>query len=462
MPDPKTAFKTCVHHWTEKLERALRSLAGAGLAGASFARGESRASGSTPAPAPYVARFESLAYGLFVHYGLYSLSGKGEWVKRHHDVPMEDYRKLIDRFTAEDFDARELARFARRCGMRYIVLTTRHHEGFSLYDTRGLNEFDAPHSPAGRDLIAEFVEACRAEDIVPFFYHTTLDWSWNTETCDDQTFAEYIDYLVASVELLCTHYGSVGGFWFDGNWSRRDADWQEDRLYGMIRRLQPEAMIINNSSINALGALGHPELDAATYEQGRPAAMDRNGMPRYKAAEMCQTMNLHWGIAENDLFLKSPADVVTDLAACRRVGANYLLNIGPTATGAIPAYEKVCLERAGDWVNRHAEALYETRPCAVRTEGEDFVLRHTGTGSYYYFAHNLPIRKNDHKTKEMGATEGPRPIAGIDTPLKTARWLDNDEPLDLHCGDAPGEWQLNCTAYPYGSNLVVRVAKLEA
>ncbi len=415
----------------------------------------------TPTPSPFVARFESYAYGLFVHWGLYSQLGKGEWVKHWHKLPMEEYRLLTKTFDAAEFDAPALARFAKRCGMKYIVLTTRHHDGFSLYDTCGLNTYDAPHSAAGRDLIAEYVAACRAEGIVPFFYHTTLDWSHETHTCNDADFAAYLDYLNASVEILCTHYGPVGGFWFDGNWSRPKADWQEDRLYGMIRRLQPEALIINNSSINALGVKGHPQLDAVTYEQGRPEPMDRRGAPKYLAAEMCQTMNLHWGIGAQDFLYKSPADVIQDLAACRRVGANYLLNIGPTAGGAVPAYEKACLERVGDWVALYESALRDTRPCGIQCEGADFVLRHKTTGRLYYFAHNLPIHDNDHKTREMGASEGFRPMRGLAATPVAARWLDNGEALELRSGACEGCWDLACTGYRYGSNSVVRVAELE-
>jgi len=413
-----------------------------------------------PSPAPHIARFERLGYGLFVHWGLYSQVGQGEWYKRWHEVPMETYRTLQSSFTAADFDARALARFAKRCGMRYITLTTRHHDGFSLYDTRGLNTYDAPHSPAGRDLIAEFVHGCRAEGIVPFFYHTTLDWSHDTENCSDAAFKDYLRYHRDSVEILCTHYGPIGGLWFDGNWSRRHADWEEDALYALIRRHQPEAMIINNSSIGHLGAQGHPELDSVTYEQGRPEPMKREGLPKYLAAEMCQTMNLHWGIGKHDFMYKSPADVIRDLAACRRVGANLLMNIGPTATGAIPDYEKACLERAGDWVAAHAEALYDTRPVACACEGYDFVLALPGTGKLYAFVHNLPIRKNDHETKKTGAREGLRGINGLLPALRSARWMDTGEELGLLQNVERGELAIDCSGYPYGSNLVVRVAEL--
>ena len=134
-----------------------------------------------PTPLPRIAAFEKLGFGIFVHWGLYSQWGKGEWAQCIYNIPPDEYAKWMDTFTAEDFNARELAKMAKDAGAKYITLTTRHHEGFSLYDTCGLNEFDAPHSPAKRDLVREFVDACREFDIVPFFYHTTIDWKWHNK-----------------------------------------------------------------------------------------------------------------------------------------------------------------------------------------------------------------------------------------------------------------------------------------
>ena len=172
--------------------------------------------------------FEDLGFGMFVHWGLYSQLGVGEWTYLIHKRDMNAYKLLKDSFTAEDFCAEELVLTAKRAGCRYITLTTPHHEVFSLYDTCGLNDFDAPHSPAKRDLVREFVDACNKHGIVPIFYHTTLDW-YNPDFNND--FDAYLEYLRKRVELLCKNYGKIGGLWFDGNWSKRDADWKEDELY---------------------------------------------------------------------------------------------------------------------------------------------------------------------------------------------------------------------------------------
>ena len=279
-----------------------------------------------PVPLPRVARFERMAYGMFIHWGLYSQLGRGEWVMNREKISKEEYKKLRDTFTAKDFDGRKIARIARQAGMKYITLTSRHHDGFSLYDTRGLTDHDVMHTPAGRDLIKDFTDGCRAEGIVPFLYHTTLDW-WQESFNND--FDAYLDYLNKSVEILCTNYGPIGGLWFDGNWSKKDADWKEDRLYATIRKHQPEAIIVNNTGLHQRGKVGNPEIDSVTFEQGRPTPRDQRGMPKYVAGEMCQTMNRHWGLGKNDFAYMGPPQIIENLCACRKVGANYLLNVGP-------------------------------------------------------------------------------------------------------------------------------------
>lgn len=407
-----------------------------------------------PVPEPRVARFEQLAYGMFIHWGLYSQLGQGEWVQHLRKIPMDEYVKLRDTFTAEDFDGRCIAAVARRAGMRYVTLTTRHHDGFSLYDTRGLSDHDAPHSAAGRDLIADFVAGCRAEDIVPFFYHTTLDWHHPAFNAD---FDAYLEYLHASVEVLCTQYGPIGGLWFDGNWSKADADWKEDRLYAMIRRHQPEAMIINNTGLGARGRVGHPEIDCVTFEQGRPTPLDREGAPKFVAAEMCQTMNRHWGLGRDDFAYLSPAEVIENLCACRKVGANYLLNVGPTATGEIPEYERAALARVGDWIRLHGDWVYDGRPSTVRGQGPDFALQ--AGDRTCLFVHNLAISGHASVTVGVGGA-GPRAFSGVNRPVGAVRWLDNDEALPFTHDPGSGLLCVQATGYPYGVNLVVRVAEV--
>ncbi len=407
----------------------------------------------TQNPLPRIERFEQLAYGLFLHYGLYSRLGRGEWVMFHEKIPVETYRKLKDQFTAKDFDGRSIARLARQGGMKYACLTTRHHDGFSLYDTRGLNDYDAPHSPAKRDLVADFVQGCREEGIVPFLYHTTLDW-YQKSFQDD--FSAYLKYLRDSVEILCTNYGPVGGFWFDGNWSRLDADWQEDALYRVIRKHQPETIIINNTGMKARGRVGHPEIDSVTFEQARPAADGARKTEKHLAVEMCQTINKHWGYGQNDFHYLSPKEIIEHLCACRKSRANYLLNVGPAADGAIADYEAAAIRRVGDWVRLAGQVFYQGKPCQIRTAEPDFAL--TLGEKIYLFIHSLNVRGHSDVTL-VGGRSGPREFQGVPQNIRSARWLDNDESLRF-TQNPGGSFTLHATDYPYGTNMVVRIAEL--
>ncbi|OQA00466.1 MAG: Alpha-L-fucosidase [Planctomycetes bacterium ADurb.Bin401] len=403
---------------------------------------------------PRIENFEKLAYGLFLHYGLYSQLGRGEWVRYFEKIEKQEYSKLLKTFNPQDFDGRKIAKFAKDCGMRYICLTTRHHDGFSLYDTKGLCDFDSIHSPCKRDLVEEFVAGCRAEGIVPFFYHTTLDWYQENF---ENNFSQYIDYLIASVEILCRNYGTIGGLWFDGNWSKPKADWQEDRLYATIRKYQPEAIIVNNTGLVARGAVGHPEIDSVTYEQGSPELRDQSGREKYIAGEMCQTMNMHWGIGKYDFCYMSPKEIIERLCACRRVGANYLLNVGLTSTGQIPEYESAALLRVGQWLAMHGECLYNARPYAASSNNSDFVLK--SPNHLYFFISNLGVI-GDINVTSIIHKKYPRAFAGINDKIKCMQWLDNGERLTFTQNN-DGLLCFDATGYPYGTNLVVRIAKAE-
>lgn len=315
----------------------------------------------------YIKRFEKLGMGMFVHFGLYSEYAKGEWALHSTSVTAEEYEALKNRFNPHPAWATDLAQAARAAGCKYITLTTRHHDGFSLYDTCGLNDYDAPHAAAGRDLVREFVDACRNEGLIPFFYHTLLDWHQPTYKTD---FPAYLRYLRQSVELLCTNYGKIGGIWFDGMWNRPDDDWEEDALYSMIRSHQPETMIINNTGLGARGALGHIELDSVTFERGRPGAINMEGAPKYVASEMCQIFADHWGYARRDFHFKSMEEIICDLCTCRSCGSNFLINVGPMGDGSLRPLDRAMLLTLGEWVDLHKEALYLPRPANIEVEGK--------------------------------------------------------------------------------------------
>ncbi len=409
----------------------------------------------TPVPPKRIREFEELGLGLFVHWGLYSQLGIGEWAMHIRKIPKSEYCRLADSFTAEDFDADELVLTAKNAGAKYIVLTTRHHDGFSLYDTCGLNTYDAPHTPARRDLVREYVDACNRHGLIPFFYHTTLDW-WKEEFETD--FDSYLDYLNRSVEILCRNYGRIGGFWFDGNWSKPQADWKEDILYGTIRAYQPDAIIINNTGLHRRGAAGHPQIDSVTFEQGRPTPMDREGMPKYLAAEMCQTINDHWGVGTCDFNNKSTAQLIETLCACRKVGANYLLNIGPGAQGGIDPLQKHTLQCMGSWVRIFEDAIRSPKPCGILGAGKDFALENEN--KLYFFIHDLAIGGNGNVTLSCG-NASLRSFTGISRPVRSIRWMDSGETLTFTQLPQEGMLTVKATNYPYGVNLVVRVAEAE-
>ena len=400
----------------------------------------------------YIKEFEQLGFGMFVHFGLYSIIGRGEWYKDTHHISDAEYEAYAKQFNPKQDWAIELAMTAKNAGCKYITITTRHHDGYSLFDTCGLNEYDAPHS-CGRDLIKEFVDACRTYDIIPFFYHTLLDWrekSFNTD------FPVYLDYLRKSVELLCTNYGKIGGLWFDGMWSKPNDDWEEDALYGTIRKHQPEAMIINNTGLSAHGALGHIELDSVTFERGKPGAINMEGAPKYVASEMCEVFASHWGYTKEDLNFKSPAQMIRELADCRRYGSNMLINVGPMADGSIRPIDSAILGIMGEWVRYFDEAIRKPLPCGIEVENKenDFLLKDGNT--YYLFCYDIPMSADPN----VGLQTETNYIEKFKLPDKitSVTWMDNNTPVEYtQDGD---NVTVQTVPYQYGRDLVVRVAKI--
>ena len=390
----------------------------------------------------YIENFKRLGFGMFIHFGLYSVIGRGEWYYMQYVPDKNEYESTINKFKITKNWAKNLVKTAKDAGCKYITLTTRHHDGFSLYDTCGLSEFDAPHTPTGRDLIREFVDECNKEGIIPFFYHTLLDWH-NPDYNND--FPKYIDYLDKSIEILCKNYGKIGGFWFDGMWDKPNEDWQEDRIYGTIRKYQPEAMIINNTGLNALGQTGHKEIDSVTFERGKPCFVDKSVKP--VAGEMCQVLNDHWGYCKNDVNYKSIKELIENLTDCRKYGCNFLLNAGLTGNGELKKIDACILEEIGEFVKVNKGFIYNAKPCDVTAEGADVVT----DGEYYYAI-----------IKDVGMSADPNVALGlsakqvkIDAAVKSAAWLDNGKRIKVKRNAFAVE------PFAYGSSYSVRVAKFK-
>ena len=391
----------------------------------------------------YVEKFEKLGFGLFVHFGLYSVIGAGEWYLHSNPKPdKEKYYNLPKKFNVRKDWAKTLVKTAKDAGCKYITLTTRHHDGFSLYDTCGLNDFDAPHSACGRDLVKEFVDECNNAGIVPFFYHTLLDWTKEEYKTD---FAKYVDYLINSVQILCENYGKIGGIWFDGMWDKPNEDWQEDRLYSTIRKYQPQAMIINNTGLDELGKVGHPQLDSVTFERGKPCFVDNSD--RHRAGEMCQVLNDHWGYAKADCNYKSVKELIENLVDCRKYNCNFLLNTGLKGNGAIAPIDKAILGQIGKWVKANKGFIYGVKSSDVKIDGGELLVG--DDGFYYAVINNVPMYADENvqrKSKRITVT--------LDRPIKSGVWLDSNEPVVFD----------GCTfevkPFSYGKSLGMRVAKI--
>ena len=322
-----------------------------------------------------------------------------------------------------------------------------------MYDTCGLSDYDAPHALCGRDLVREFVDACREQEIIPFFYHTLLDWHEESYRTD---FRGYLKYLRASVEILCRNYGRIGGFWFDGMWDRPDADWEEDALYGLIRSCQPEAMIINNTGLSAKGALGHMELDSVTFERGKPRLLNLSGAPKYVASETCEIFADHWGYAKEDLAYRSPARMIEELAECRKCGSNMLLNVGPMGDGSLRLMDTAMLGVVGEWVRYYEEAIRAPRPSGitVKNKEKDFLLK--DQEAYYLFCFDLPMRAYANVTPNEEADFSD--VFELPEQIVSVTWMDNGEPVEYVQEGA--DVTIRTVPFCCGRNLVVRVAKI--
>lgn len=390
--------------------------------------------------------FKSLGFGIFVHFGLYSLTKKGEWTKCLHHVSDNEYQKLVSDFKVKDSFAKDLVFAARKAGAKYIVLTTRHHDGFSLYNSDELSDYNVLHTPTKRDLIKEFTDECRANNIVPFFYHTTIDW-YNHDYLND--FPKYLEYLRKSVEILCTKYGKIGGLWFDGNWDQPDADWEEEKLYALIRKHQPDAIITNNTGLQARGKAGVNEIDCVTFERGRPESVTQS-----LASEMCETMGSHWGYTHNDLNYKSFDDLLTSYMLSKKHGANFLLNIGPMADGSIRKIEEGVMELFGAWNDAHKDALLPSE--LVADCGDDVFCLKNSLGEHYLFVRGLDVIADSNVALNLGELKEVT-LNNFDQKCAKVFWIDNNEALEF---SQDKNLCITCTNFRYGTDFDWRVAKI--
>jgi alpha-L-fucosidase len=337
-----------------------------------------------PAPENLEARqwFQDAKFGMFIHWGVYSVLGDGEWVMNNRRIPIKDYEKLPSFFNPTEFNAAEWVALAKAAGMKYITITSKHHDGFAMYDSK-VSDYDiVDHTPYKKDVLKMMAEECRKQGIKLFFYHSHLDWHHSeyfprgktgqeyTGRPESGDFNKYLDYMDTQLTELLTNYGPIGGIWFDGWWdqakeemnkSHRDTkiDWRLGKTYSLIHKLQPACMIGNNHHVAPFDGE-----DFQMFERDLPGqnTFGYNTTEIGKLPlEMCETMNGSWGFNIKDENYKSTKRLVQLLVTNAGSNSNFLLNIGPMPNGKIqPEFAKT-LQEIGEWTKTYGETVYGTR-----------------------------------------------------------------------------------------------------
>jgi alpha-L-fucosidase len=297
--------------------------------------------------------FREAAFGMFIHYGVSSVIGRGEWVLHQENMSRKKYEAYAPKFKAEKYDPDFWACLAKEAGMRYMVLTTKHHDGYCLFRTK-TTKFNSTEVGPKSDLIGRYVKACRKHGLKVGLYFSLPDWSWPVwYKGPDRCPAEWrglVEYLHEQVRELCTQYGKIDLLWYDNILSQSGKrlltakDYASRKLNKMVRELQPGIMINDRSLL--------PE-DFSTSEQNLKAPKDKK-----RLWESCLTMNKHWGYFPADNYWKPAGEHILNLTACAATGGNYLLNIGPKPDGEVPAASVRILREIGGWMKRNGNAIY--------------------------------------------------------------------------------------------------------
>jgi len=321
--------------------------------------------------------------GMFIHWGLYSIpagkwgdsTGHAEWILTTAKIPVDEYEKFKDRFNPVRFDADEWCRIAKDAGMKYIVITTKHHDGFALFDSK-VSEYDILATPFKRDIMKELAEACRRHGLKMCWYHSIMDWhhpdylprrDWERRPAEGADYKRYFEYLKAQVTELLTNYGDIGVMWFDGEW---ESTWTHEygkELYELCRRLQPNVIVNNRVDVWRDGMAGISKDDHAFGDYGTPEQeVPATGLPGVDW-ETCMTMNGHWGYNKADMNFKTTKQLVQLVSDIASKGGNFLLNVGPTAEGLIPPTSVERLKEMGAWMRNNGEAIYGTSASPFKT-----------------------------------------------------------------------------------------------
>jgi alpha-L-fucosidase len=345
-------------------------------------------------------------FGMFIHWGLYAQLGRHEWVMNRERIPIKEYEKLADTWKPKERPAREWAKLAKQAGMKYMVMTSKHHEGFCLWDTKQTDYNAAKHGP-GRDLVREYVEACREFGLKIGFYYSLMDWHHpDGARCakDEAARKRFIEFTDGCVKELCTNYGKIDILWYDVSWPLRSPElWESARRNAMVRELQPDIIINNRSQLPE--DFGTPEEHVTAEGEGRDW-------------EACMTFNGSWGYMPSAIDWRSVREVIGMLRTAAAGAGNLLLNVGPKPDGSVPeeAYER--LVPVGKWIEKNGEAFYGKVDRVGRS------LEWVPTGNWSLKGNTAYFWCNRWPGKELA-------IGGLLTKLGKASLLATGEPVDF-------------------------------
>ncbi len=384
-------------------------------------------------------------FGMFIHWGIYAvpadatdLEGKhriAEWYLSNKKMQVKDYEKFAAEFNPVKFDARKWGKTAQDAGMKYIVITSKHHDGFCMFDTKLTDYSITKATPFKRDPMKELAAECRRQGLKFCFYHSIMDWHhpdyiprrpWEKEArpADGASLDRYIEHMKGQLRELLTYYGPIGVLWFDGGWEHSAEELHSREVNAMIRSIQPGILINNRDRV--------PE-DFMTPEQFVPA----KGPPEGRLWETCMTINDTWGYAKNDTNWKSAEALIRNLIDTASKGGNFLLNVGPTAEGEFPAAINERLARIGAWMKVNGESIYGTERSPFRSLSFDGRVTRKGSTLYLHVfqwpnegitlaglkPHALSARVLDGGerltvTSEVSAEPGGPPVLRVSKPAK--------------------------------------------
>jgi alpha-L-fucosidase len=343
----------------------------------------------TPSPANLQARtqFQDNKYGLFIHWGISSMLADGEWVMNNRKIDKKDYQRLLKGFYPSEFNAAEWVSMAKNSGMKYIIFITRHHDGFSNWDTQA-SDWKITNTPFKRDVLKELAAECQKQGIKLGLYYSTLDWyredyPWKTGRTGQNSgrkgqgdYASYLKFMKTQLTELLTNYGEISNIWFDGHWDQTNPegnkdrssriDWKYDEIYGLIHSLQPQCMIGNNHHLDPI-----PGEDFQMFERDLPGE-NQHGLSFQAASalplETCETINGAWGYNMMDHKYKTPTQIHQLLVGAAGRNANLLLNVGPMPTGKIQPEFTDSLAVVGKWLAQHGRSIYGTRGGPIKPQ----------------------------------------------------------------------------------------------